>query len=113
MTYVEGHAGIEGNEGADRLANFGAGLGPEEERDWFMAEEKYREKIKHALEDRQRNANGSHPQEAVVEVEAPTQDVRSDNQEESNTTVTLTVSKETKGSLDEEVCPLGTTGLEP
>ncbi|KAL0068451.1 hypothetical protein AAF712_004529 [Marasmius tenuissimus] len=82
MKYVEGHAGIEGNEGADRLANFGASLSPVEERDWLTAEEEYREKIQTALENRQGDANDTLPQEAVVAVEAPAQKTKDPPDEE-------------------------------
>ncbi len=34
LQYVKGHAGIEGNEGADYCANQGAVLPQEPERDW-------------------------------------------------------------------------------
>ncbi|KAI0779253.1 hypothetical protein C8Q74DRAFT_1258028 [Fomes fomentarius] len=34
LQYVKGHAGIEGNEGADQLANIGAMMAEESERDW-------------------------------------------------------------------------------
>ncbi len=34
LQYVKGHAGIEGNEGADQLANVGATMAEESERDW-------------------------------------------------------------------------------
>ncbi|KAI0646029.1 ribonuclease H-like domain-containing protein [Trametes meyenii] len=34
LQYIKGHAGHEGNEGADRLANVGATMPEETERDW-------------------------------------------------------------------------------
>ncbi|KAK1226445.1 hypothetical protein PQX77_010529 [Marasmius sp. AFHP31] len=103
MKYVEGHAGIEGNEGADRLANFGASLSPLEERDWLIAEEEYKKRIQKVLENRQGDANDAHSQEAAVEVEVPAQVVESDPKESNATVkVTLPVSKKVKNSLDEE-----------
>ncbi|KAI0779265.1 hypothetical protein C8Q74DRAFT_1258069 [Fomes fomentarius] len=37
LQYVKGYAGIEGNEGADQLANVGAMMAEESERDWVVA----------------------------------------------------------------------------
>jgi ribonuclease HI len=40
LEYVKGHAGIEGNEGADHMANIGATMPEEPDRDWDALREK-------------------------------------------------------------------------
>ena len=45
FVYVKGHAGIEGNEGADRQANLGATMEVQAERDWDAERREVREKI--------------------------------------------------------------------
>ncbi|KAL0574352.1 hypothetical protein V5O48_007594, partial [Marasmius crinis-equi] len=69
LEYVKGHAGIEGNEGADHMANLGALESATEERDWPSLEEEYRKTLNVALDDLKGDASRS--KKAAFEVEAP------------------------------------------
>lgn len=53
MQHIKGHAGHQGNEGADRLAGIGAGMPETEERDWERLEKALR-----AIEDSQIRVEG-------------------------------------------------------
>ncbi|KAE9409294.1 ribonuclease H-like protein [Gymnopus androsaceus JB14] len=45
LEYVRGHVGIQGNEGADRLANMGCTMSEVEERDWESLRQDYMAKV--------------------------------------------------------------------
>ncbi|KAJ3750983.1 ribonuclease H-like domain-containing protein [Lentinula detonsa] len=52
LEHVKGHSGIEGNEGADYLANLGATMAEEADRDWSALREAYSAKVDELIEER-------------------------------------------------------------
>ncbi|KAJ3721993.1 ribonuclease H-like domain-containing protein [Lentinula raphanica] len=56
LVYVKGHAGIVGNEGADSLANLGATMPEQEDRDWVALREAYTAKVDKLIEERELKA---------------------------------------------------------
>lgn len=49
LEYVRGHVGIQGNEGADRLANMGCTMSEVEERDWESLRQDYMAKVEELI----------------------------------------------------------------
>ncbi|KAL0951859.1 hypothetical protein HGRIS_008519 [Hohenbuehelia grisea] len=58
LEYVKGHAGHEGNEQADQLANMGATMSPMEERNWDVLQQEFEDLMERKTQERNA-ANGA------------------------------------------------------
>ncbi|KAF5368515.1 hypothetical protein D9758_002392 [Tetrapyrgos nigripes] len=66
LEYVKGHSGDEGNDGADRQANYGAVMSEVEERDWEQLEEYYEKEVARIKEELERK--DMDPNEAEMKI---------------------------------------------
>lgn len=74
LEYIKGHAGFEGNEGADGLANVGATMEEAEERDWDELKDSYMAKVEELIEARKLRLAQKKTSLEVVGAEAATED---------------------------------------